>query len=248
VEPVKRLLLAVLLALVFVSPAAAANIVLTNTSSLPGSEIVDALPAFQRALDDDFAPVWPEARGSKLFVGAAPPGAWEIRIVDVADCFSCSGYHDVADGTPYAVVSAHDNWYVTLSHELWEMLVNPYGDRVAIVHPKQKAQVYALETADPVEGDRFTYIRPSASGRPIRISDFVTPAWFRRQAPGPWDFVHATKQPLQLLDDGYQIYLKNGSWAALFASGASKIEGRAKAKRWNARRNKSPIAANAASN
>ena len=233
----QRLLFAVLLALVLASPAAAANIVLANTSSLPDSEIVDALPAFQRALDEDFAPVWPEARGSKLFVDAAPAGAWEIRIVDVADCLFCDGYHSVVDGTPYAVVSAHDDdWHVTLTHELWEMVVNPYADRVAIVQPKQKTQVYALETADPVEGDRYTYVRPSASGRAVQISDFVTPSWFRRGDPGPWDFMHATKRPLQLLEDGYQIYLKNGAWDALYANAAAKIDGRAKARRWNARR------------
>ena len=229
----RRLALALLLALVFASPAGAAAVYVTNNSSLPDAQIADALPAFQRALDEDFAATWPEARGSQLFFGEARPGAWEIRVVDSPPCWFCSGYHDLDDGTPYAVVSALDDWQVTFSHELWEMLVNPYLDRVAIVQPKLPTRIYALEAADPVEGSRFAYVRPSASGKPVRISDFVTPAWFRTGSAGPWDFTRATKQPLQLLEDGYQLWLHNGSWDALYAGRAGKSDGRAKAARWN---------------
>ncbi len=230
------IVLTLTLALVFASPAAAASIYVTNSSSLPDAEIADALPAFQRALDQDFAPDWREARGSALFVGDAPPGAWEIRIVDSPECLVCSGYHDLDNGVPYAVVSTLDDWQVTFSHELWEILVNPYLDRMAIVRPKTLTRVYALETADPVEGAPFVYVRPSASGKPVQISDFVTPAWFRRDSEGPWDFTGATKRPLQLLEDGYQLWLHNGAWDALYASRGGKVDGRAKARRWNVRR------------
>jgi hypothetical protein len=232
----RRLVVTVILALLFASPAAAASIYVTNSSSLPDAEVADALPAFQRALDQDFAPNWREARGSELFLGEAPPGAWEIRIVDSPACWFCSGYHDLENGAPYAVVSTLDDWQVTFSHELWEILVNPYLDRVAIVKPKTLNRVYALETADPVEGARFVYVRPSASGKPVQISDFVTPAWFLRNSKGPWDFASATKRPFQLLEDGYQLWLHNGAWDALYASRGAKVEGTAKAKRWNIRR------------
>jgi hypothetical protein len=60
----RRLVVTVMLALLFVSPAAAASIYVTNNSSLPDAEITDALPAFQRALDQDFAPDWREVIGS----------------------------------------------------------------------------------------------------------------------------------------------------------------------------------------
>lgn len=232
----RRGLVVTILALAFTSPAAAANIVVTNASSLPDTEIADALPTFQRALDEDYAAVWPMARGTKLFLGAAPPDAWEIRIVDLPSCMFCAGYHDVTDGVPYAVVSRLDDWQLTFTHELWELLVNPYIDRVAIVQPKQGKRVYALETADPVEAEKFAYTRPSATGRPVRISDFLTPAWFERGSTGPWDFSHETNRPLQLLEDGYQLYLKNGAWVAVGTSAAAKADGRTKAVRWNARR------------
>jgi hypothetical protein len=160
--------------------------------------------------------------------------------VDLPECFACSGYHDLDNGMPYAVVSTLDNWHITFSHELWEILVNPYLDRVAVVKPKALTRVFALETADPVEGERFVYVRPSASGKPVQISDFVTPAWFIRSSEGPWDFTNATKRPLQLLEDGYQLWLHNGSWDAVYASKGAKVDGRAKARRWNLRRNGAP--------
>ena len=229
----RRLGSTILLALLFAAPAGAATINITNGSSLPDAEIADALPAFQWALDHDFAGSWQEARGSRLFFGDAQPGAWKIRIVDTPPCWFCSGFHDLDDGTPYAVVSVLDDWQVTFSHELWELLVNPYLDRVAIVQPKLATRIYALEAADPVEGSRFVYTRPSASGKPVRISDFVTPAWFRQDSAGPWDFAGVTRRPLQVLEDGYQLWLHNGVWDALYAGRRGKADGRAKAARWN---------------
>src|SRR2546423_12179300 len=129
-----------------------------------------------------------------------------------------------------------DDCQVRYGNGRWEMMVNPYLAGMASVRPKTRTRVYALETADPVEGAPFVYVRQSASGKPVQISDFVTPAWFRRDSEGPWDFTGATKRPLQLLQDGYQLWLHNGNWDALYASRGSKVDGRAKAKRWNARR------------
>jgi hypothetical protein len=92
---------------------------------------------------------------------------------------------------------------------------------------------YALETADPVEGDRFAYVRQSASGAAVHISDFVTPAWFRRGARGPWDFARKTKRPLQILEDGYQLWFHDGGWDSIWAGEGAKAEGLAKARGWN---------------
>jgi hypothetical protein len=231
----RRALLTTLLALVFAPAALGADIYVNNDSSLTDTAIADALPAYQRALDEDFAPIWPEARGSKLIFGEAPKGAWSVRLVDETDCFFCAGYHDVKDGVPYAVVS-RDDWQTTLTHEVWEMLVNPYIERSAIVKGKRSSRKYALETADPVEGDQFAYQRESASGVAVSISDFVTPAWFRRGSRGPWDFTRNTKRPLQILEEGYQLWFHDGGWDAIWAGDGAKADGLAKARRWNVRR------------
>jgi hypothetical protein len=169
-----------------------------------------------------------------------------VRVVDDTGCFLCSGYHDVEDGAPYAVVSALDDWQITFTHELWEILINPYAQRSVIVRGKRaKRSVkrkYAFETADPVEGEQFAYERQSASGAAVRISDFVTPAWFRRGSRGPWDFARATKRPLQILEDGYQLWFHDGGWDAIWAGDGGMADGLAKAGRWNgAARRRHPL-------
>jgi hypothetical protein len=231
-----RVLVVTLLALVFAAPALGADIYVTNNSTLPDATLADALPVFQQALDSDFAPVWTEADGSRLILGQAPAGSWQIRVVDdIEECWICSGYHDVKDAVPFAVVSTLDDWQLTFSHELWELLVNPYTDRTAMLKMKKKTRIYALETADPVEGADAAYTRMSSSGNPVQISDFVTPAWFRRGSRGPWDFTRQTKRPLHVLEDGYQLWLHNGLWDAIYGRAGASDAGE-KAHQWNASR------------
>jgi hypothetical protein len=233
-EVMRSFLLVTVVALVFAAPAAAADVYVTNNSTLPDASLADAVPAFQQALDTDFAPVWNEASGSKLIMGDAPPGSWQIRLVDdIEECWICAGYHDMKDGVPFAVVSTLDDWELTFSHELWELLVNPYTDRTAMLKVKKKARVYALETADPVEGNDAAYTRQSSAGHAVTISDFVTPAWFRRGSKGPWDFTRNTKRPLHVLEDGYQLWLHNGFWDAIYGRAGASDAGE-KARRWNA--------------
>jgi hypothetical protein len=72
---VRRVLLICVLALAFASPAFGADIYVSNNSSLPQEQLADALPTFQQALDEDFAPTWREASGSRLILGKAPQRA-----------------------------------------------------------------------------------------------------------------------------------------------------------------------------
>jgi hypothetical protein len=238
---VRRFLVIAFLAFAFAPSAFAADVYVTNNSSLPDAAVADALPAYQQALDQDFAPVWREAQGSRLIFGEPPEGAWRIDIADVTECFYCAGYHDVKGGVPFAVVLADEDWQITFTHELWELLVNPNVDRSATVKGKlskrkRVIRKYALETADPVEGDQFAYVRQSASGKPVHISDFVAPSWFRRGSTGPWDFARKTKRPLQILEDGYQLYFHDGGWDAIWAGDDARADGLAKAGQWNGRR------------
>jgi hypothetical protein len=69
-----------------------------------------------------------------------------------------------------------------------------------------------FEVADPVEDNSLAYERPSASGLPVKISDFVTENWFRPHSAGPYDFMRHTSRPLQVLDGGYQMVWVNGAW------------------------------------
>lgn len=200
--------------LLWAGPALAAPqpIYIQNLSTeLPDSELVDALPAFQSAVSEDFATVW-NADAKLIFVAddQATPLGWTIDLVDQPNCWFCAGYHELKDHLPYSEVGVADDWQGTFAHELFEILADPYINRGMLIGKKW----YALEVCDPVEATVFDYTRPSATGRPVHISDFVTEAWYRRGSRGPYDFAGHVQRPLQILKDGYQLIWRNSAWTS----------------------------------
>lgn len=194
-------------------------IYITNESStLTDRAVRDALPAFQAALSKDFAPIW-DADARLVYIGrkSAPRLAWQIKLTDYPACLGCYGYHEYADRTVRAEVGVNQgNWQITFMHELFEMEADPYA---AIPGPVRGVQVgddwYAMETADPVEANNLAYTRWSATGKPVKISDFVTPEWFDGTSDGPWDFKQHTTKPLQILLGGYQLVWRDGAWGSI---------------------------------
>jgi len=202
------------------------TIYVTNGSTMvTDAELADALPAFQQALDQDFAPEWgADATLVQLPAGATvPAGGWSIAISDEPDVFGAAGYHDIGAGhVPFARVFADTGleWQVTFTHELWEMLADPYCDRTASPaklgeHTKAGQALYALEVADPVEDQSFAYSRPGADGAPVPISDFVTERWFDGEGGGRFDFAGHVKHALQILTNGYITEYTGGGWTRL---------------------------------
>lgn len=198
-------------------------IYVTNTSTvLSDAAVRDALPAIQDAVDKDFAPIW-HSSAYLIYIGrsAAPKGSWHIDIVDTPACLMCAGYHDFdpTTGEAEGVVGADlgMNWTGIFTHELFEILGDPWvqGDGTDARTMKVGEDRYVVETADPVEADRFAYWRSSKSGKPVMISDFVTPAWFKRGSTGRWDFTGSCKRPLQILEDGYQLVFRSGQLISL---------------------------------
>lgn len=196
------------------------QVYITNHStSVTDAQVLDALPAFQAATSEDFAPYWHEDAELVYLAEAGPPaGGWTIDLVDSPECWRCEGFHDItATGVPYAQVGTEDvgDWQIVFTHELFEVLGNPYGANPGALAVRVGRLWYLRESADPVEADKFAYTRPGASGTPVRISDFVTLAWFRRKSAGPWDFTGHVKRPLQILADGYQLIWRSGAWTSL---------------------------------
>lgn len=198
-------------------------IYVTNTSSvLSDAAVRDALPAFQAAIDKDFDPIW-HSDAYLIYIGhsKAPKGSWHIDIVDSPNCFMCAGYHDFNPKTGEAegVVGAKlgMNWQGIFTHELFEILGDPWvqGDGTDARTVKVGSDKYVVETADPVEADKYAYWRSSKSGKPVMISDFVTPAWFRAGSTGRWDFTGSCRRPLQILPEGYQLVFRNGQLISL---------------------------------
>jgi hypothetical protein len=211
----RRVLFAVLVALFAVglwrgTPAFAAGPVVfvdNESSVVPQADVDAAVPAFQVAVSRDFASVW--GTDATLTTDPAVPAQMVVRLEDDADCGGCLGYHDVIGGRPtsrvFARTSALDNesWQLVFSHELEEMLVDPWVNRLA----EWGGRTWLVEVSDPCESGLYAYFVDG-----VAISDFITPRWYDRSLPGRFDFTGRFRRAGQVGQHGYASYRDPGAW------------------------------------
>jgi hypothetical protein len=192
------------------------NIYIVNHSTVLGDSevqaVIPALHAYTRHIRSWWGTMYPGI----FFAPPATPDAWQIVIADDSDQAGALGYHDLTpSGRPISYVFAKTdqqygyNWQVTLTHELAEMLLDPYVMRC---EQTANARFHALELADPVESEQFAYTITAGGYPAVTVSDFILPLWFVPGASGQFDYKSHCTAPLQVLDGGYAYYWENGSW------------------------------------
>jgi hypothetical protein len=191
------------------------------------AEIAQISNALQKQVTQHFAPIW--GIDAELTVvpkdGAPAPGSWWLVVLDKSDQAGALGYHDMtSEGLPSGKVFAQSDMEtnssvsVTMSHELLEMLADPWISMCAEVDmPKRKAQIVAWEVCDAPEDDALGY---PIDG--VMVSDFVTPYWFNTTPPAnvKFDYMGHIKRPLQILKGGYIGVLNltgNKGWSQINA-------------------------------
>jgi hypothetical protein len=132
-----------------------------------------------------------------------------------------AGTHEVsAEGRPIATVflGSSNNWSVPMSHELLDMVINPYlgisKRENYLSYPGSEYQIFK-EIADPDENNWYSIgvLQRKNSGhpgqrKPIHVSNFVYPSWFGA-AQGfndQFDYMGLTEAPFAI--NGY-IVLRN---------------------------------------
>jgi hypothetical protein len=166
------------------------------------------------------------------FIGggqAAPAGAWQLAVLDDSDQAGALGYHEVQRNLPYGLAFAKSDIAdglqpsVTVSHELLEMLLDPWIFSVVLLEQGggtlfgKGGVMLAEEVCDAVEADDYGY---QIEG--VQVSDFVTPAWFG--SPGTqFDFCGHCTKPFQLLPGGYigVRHFRAGPWSEVTAHAAA---------------------------
>ena len=155
-------------------------------------------------------------------LAAVPHGGWPVFLVKSLPPGE-GGYHLDKKNQPYAkvIASARDeSWTVDASHEILEMLVDPYGNRmqtsqaIAIsgsdVVDSTGTFNYLVEACDPCEANNYAY---DIAG--IAVSDFITPHFYDASVTPDtrYSFKGNIKRPRQMLPGGYISYIQpDGTW------------------------------------
>lgn len=173
------------------------------------SELNQVAAALSKQVERDFQPIWRVRATVDSFARLedVPSDYWPIILME--DVKDAAGFHEDENGQPFSIVKFEDQWSLTASHELLEMLADPFGRRMKAGNlPDQAIQLglpprrvkYLLEVCDPSEASQFGY---QVNG--ILVSDFYTPHFFDPvTAPGVrYSFTGAINAPRKVLDGGY---------------------------------------------
>ena len=194
-------------------------IAVTNESSvLSDDEVRSALPSFQKQVSDDFKAYW-NLDCTLIFLPKGEPltaGYWQIVVLDDSDQAGALGYHELSSvGTPIGKIFAKTdrtyglNWTVTFSHELLEMLADPWINWCA---QGSDGRIYALEVCDAVEADELGYLINE-----VTVSDFVTPKWYEQTGADRVDFKQHLTSSLKLAPGGYISVYGSDGWTQVSA-------------------------------
>jgi hypothetical protein len=204
------------------------DVVLVDRSREPAStaRLVQVGRALQTQVDRDFSTVWGARARVVIASGTATPGgAWTVAIVD--EPVAGLGIHLARDGSPHAEVRASRDWTLAASHVLLEMAADPRGQRFmegpGIGSRSRSRRVrYLVEVCDPCE--LFHY---EIDG--VRVSDFVTPDYYRAEAPAgtAFDFLRRLRRPLEVPRGGCLSWqdMEEGRWHLRRPDGSSATSG-----------------------
>jgi hypothetical protein len=181
---------------------------LALTSEVQGhdpSDVARVAAALQRQATRDFAPIWSISATVDAFprLEDVPVGYWPMIVETDINVPGAAGVHEDKDGQPFALIAMSDSWSLTASHEMLEMLADPFGRRLIPGTSPKRGQgrvEFLVEVCDPCEAANFAY---TVDG--ILVSDFYTPHFFDpTDSPGTrYSYTGALTEPRQVLRGGY---------------------------------------------
>lgn len=191
------------------------------------SELSEVAAAIQLQVTRDFGPIWAVEATVSAFpnVEAIPPGYWPVVVRD--DLTGTSSYHKDFNKQPFAIIAFDKHWKLAVSHEVLEMLADPWGSRLIpgeSLKDGQGSVLYLLEVCDPCQDPDLGYL---VNG--ITMSNFYTPKFFDPVSSigVRYDFRGAISRPRQVLNNGYISWLVPGeksAWQKTVIDGKEDIQ------------------------
>lgn len=201
------------------------------TREISTRNLLQAGAAVQKQLTRDFTPIWGFRATLDTFEDLSSVPSDYHPVVVFTDAEDLVGQLEVAIGPdllaqlvddferdrltglhlnaftrqPFALVEASDAWSVVISHEVLEMIADPFGNRlVAAAHPLDERQrvKYLLEVCDPCQAIWYP-----VNGVPV--ADFYTPRYFDPVAVASlrYSFTGQLERPLEILEGGYLTWI-----------------------------------------
>lgn len=167
----------------------------------------------------DYAPAWGRRRVPIRYYSAealVPSSFALVVILDDADVAAAEGYHaETPEGREFGRVFAgpivaqgrdllvgRDSVCVILSHEILELLEDPYCIAWVQGPTERGGDLHALEICDPVQADAYPV--SLRDGAPW-VSNFVTPNWIDGDEGRAFDFMGTCPKAFGLAPGGWKI-------------------------------------------
>jgi hypothetical protein len=137
----------------------------SESKIVPRSDVLKVSAALQKQATRDLGPIWEVSATVDAFekLEDVPVGYWPMRVMDDIQVGGAAGIHEDENGQPFALITALSNldeWSLTASHEAFEMLVDPFGNRVVAgdsPNPDQGRASFLVEVCDPSEAADYAY-------------------------------------------------------------------------------------------
>jgi GH24 family phage-related lysozyme (muramidase) len=186
--------------------------VINESTRLSDQEISTHIAAVQEQMDRDVGPRWNfEVKLNQIPKGAPrPTDQWWMVYLDNTDLATALGYHDLTPdnlpmGKVFVETTLQDQQTVSrvLSHEVAEILVDPWMQRMVNVGSRQ----YLVEVGDPLSMDSQGYF---ING--IRVSGIALPGYFYN-TDNRYDLHGLLPGPIPTAIHGtFLMWLENNQW------------------------------------
>ncbi|MEN8652781.1 hypothetical protein ABCR94_19835 [Streptomyces sp. 21So2-11] len=177
----------------------------SETELITPSQLNRVAAALQKQATRDFCPLWQIPATVDAFdkLDDVPLGYWPMIVRDDIGTPGAAGVHMDDNGQPFALIQYSDSWSLTASHEMLEMLGDPWGNRLVAgksPKPDQGVVEFLVEVADPSEDAQYGYM---ING--LLVSDFFTLNFYDPiVAPGVrYSFGGHLDGPRRILPGGY---------------------------------------------
>jgi hypothetical protein len=200
-------------------------LIVNHASVITDAELEPVAAACQRQAREDFAPAW-HGLGAGTTVAVwgktdtpVPADTVTIAVVDSGKEQGALGFHTETTGDApliviYAKVAKDAGMPVSgvVAHEVLEELADEACSYWAY---DNQGTMWALEVADPCQAPADGY---DINGIPV--SDWVTPAWFDPDSPGPYDHTGKIAHPFEVRPGGYAVVIKGGQVTQVYGDTA----------------------------